>query len=68
MMRPVLRPTVILALLAVVETAPGCGGGGDGGDATGGATTAATATARFTNPVVDENFPDPFDLQVRQTY
>ena len=68
MMRPVLRPTVILALLAVVATAPGCGGGGDDGDATGGATTAATATARFTNPVFDENFPDPFVLQVGKTY
>ena len=51
----------------------GCGGGGSGEDAAPAQTSAGTSAettpaGTFTNPVYDEDFPDPFVLAVDGTY
>lgn len=68
MIRLVLRSLRVLWLAAVLGALGACGGDGGGEAGGGGATTATEAGARFTNPVFEENFPDPFVLEVGKTY
>ncbi|GMA15007.1 glycoside hydrolase [Deinococcus metallilatus] len=59
-------PRLALAFTLAALLAPSASGAGGSGSAA--TRPAPSTTATFRNPVIDENFPDPFILRVGNTY